>query len=263
VSLTATGAFGRAGTLYPSQQDRPAGDIDLFVTGGSEETVTAMMAACGFKCLRPFPIGTFERGPVRVDFSLHLWDGLRLTRFATEKALVASLFDGWRDRVEPGPVAGISLLAPVDAHLFLALHYAYKHAFGRTIWLLDLALLWRTLTPPQRAAVGAVTGRAGLLLGAVMEEIHSVDGAAMEVYGVRQACHPIRRRLIRRAQAGPVGADFPFWLAWWVNPSLLFRLQCGWEMVLPSRVRREHGWFGAAKYLLGLPRRGLRLVARR
>ena len=144
--------------LYGDPARRPMKDLDLWIK--VEEQPSWQRVFTDLRFNRPTISDVYVSGWGQVDLHTSLVDA---TRFP-ERKIVFNLREDtvWkRNRPVPGHPSMLNL-APGDALMHLIVH-GLKHGFSRLIWLCDIALITRILTPEDWRQIENKPGRASLV----------------------------------------------------------------------------------------------------
>ncbi len=134
--------------LYPDDRLRPCLDLDILIQRSSYGSAKALLAEIGFALAEPWleqdklahfgEIEFIRRPGFPVLLDLH-WDTL-LASWEPHSLLTNE--ETWqRSRVLKLGTFSISVLAPEELLLYLALHLAFHHVFSGLVLFCDLALL--------------------------------------------------------------------------------------------------------------------------
>lgn len=255
-----------AQTVYPRPESRLRGDLDLLTEPAQLEKVESTLVALGYRrpmaVQSPMPLRQrlWTRSEDRETFSVDLhWD------LRNHPALQGRLdFQALLRHAEPLPGLGHGALGMGRPHALLnaSMHYFNDYANDRPrLWLFDKDLLWRAMTPDERATTMQIArecGLAGLLAASMLRARRHFDTPvtdseieSLRASGAGQWC------------TGLVRANEARWSAYWFalrsEPGLrrkLFRIRYG--LFPPASYMRQLYPDGSRLGLLGLYTRRLR-----
>jgi hypothetical protein len=138
-----------AESIYPSRGLRPRADVDLIVAPSEAERAVDALRALGY--VAEMSPRNAPSAQVMLRGS-HAGDVLDLHWAISNARELARLFDVDALRANGTTTAsGLRIPATVDSLLIACVHrVAHHHGDDRLIWLYDLVLLWRALTPDER-----------------------------------------------------------------------------------------------------------------
>jgi hypothetical protein len=235
--------WGLAKSLYPVPACRPMEDIDLLVRPPDLGRVGRALESIGYTD-KTFGIEDFRSPLTNVDVDLHT-ECLNANRVPARRlAWTPDPERLWRRSRPFRAFSSILTLDPADQLVYLCQHAWLHHGLCAPLGLLDIALLFRRLSPDERW-VGALDPQARralwYALGACHSRIAPVLSESLERALRPAGASPVERLIHRLAIRGRLPESARYAYLWFAIPPGARReyaqqmLPAGWRMAAQDR----------------------------